>query len=675
MITATRCLLPVLLGMIVLAGCTQSKGRLLTTPLISRDVLFGNPDKASPRISPDGASLAYLAPVDGVLNIWVGPLNDPAAAQPITKDTHRGIRSFFWAYTNDHVIYTQDADGDENWRVYCVDLSNNEVKNLTPQEGVAARIQEVSPRFPDEILVAVNDRDPQLHDIHRVNIRTGESSLLLENEGYASFITDDDMRVRLATRTTPTGGSEYFRRTDDGWEPFATIDRDDQMTTGPAGFDKSGENLYMLDSRGRNTAALVKVNLATGQTETIAESERADINAVLRHPTEKTIQAVSSTYLRRQWQFMDLRVAGDFDVLRSMADGEVNVVSRSLDDQEWIVAITMDNGPVGYYHFDRTVRRPTLLFTSRPALEGLALADMHPVTIKSRDGLNLISYLTLPVGSNPQGKLQPSSPLPMVLLVHGGPWARNSWGYHPWHQWLANRGYAVLSVNFRASTGFGKNFINAGDHEFSAKMHDDLIDAVNWAIAEKIADPDRVAIMGGSYGGYATLVGLTFTPDVFSCGVDICGPSNMVTLLESIPPYWAPILDMLTSRIGDHRTAEGKAYLEKVSPLHKVDAIRKPLLIGQGANDPRVKQAESDQIVQAMQAKNIPVTYVLYADEGHGFRRPENNTSFNAVAEAFLAEHLGGRCEPVGDDFVGSSITVPTGADSIAGLTAALSSD
>jgi dipeptidyl aminopeptidase/acylaminoacyl peptidase len=300
------------------------------------------------------------------------------------------------------------------------------------------------------------------------------------------------------------------------------------------------------------------------------------------------------------------------------------------------------------------------------------LANMHPVTIDSRDGLGLVSYYTLPPGSHGDGDGVPDQPLAMVLVPHGGPWGRDRWGYDGWHQWLANRGYVVLTVNFRASTGFGKAFINAGNREWGAKMHDDLIDAVDWAIEQGIADPARVAIMGGSYGGYATLAGLTFTPDKFACGVDLVGPANLVTLLETMPPYWKPQVELFTTRVGDFRTEDGRKFLASRSPLTYADRICRPLLIGQGANDPRVKQAESDQIVQAMQAKGIPVTYVLYPDEGHGFARPENRLSFNAIAEAFLSECLGGRFEPVGDDFQGSSIAVPVGAEHVPGLTAAL---
>ncbi len=312
------------------------------------------------------------------------------------------------------------------------------------------------------------------------------------------------------------------------------------------------------------------------------------------------------------------------------------------------------------------------MFTNRQELEKVKLSKMYPLIIKSRDGLNLVSYLTLPYWADPDNDSRPKKPLPMVLFVHGGPWARDSWGLNSAHQWLANRGYAVLSVNYRGSTGFGKDFINAANREWAGKMHDDLIDAVNWAIKQKIADKNRVAIMGGSYGGYATLVGMTFTPEVFACGVDIVGPSNLRTLLETIPPYWKPMMEMWATRVGDPRTEEGRKFLDSRSPLTYVDRICRPLLIGQGANDPRVKQSESDQIVQAMQEKNIPVTYVLYSDEGHGFARPENRLSFFAVAEIFLAQHLGGRFQEIGDDFQGSTIAVPHGAEHIPGLSEAL---
>jgi dipeptidyl aminopeptidase/acylaminoacyl peptidase len=643
-----------------------------TAPLIPREVFFGNPDKITPCLSPDGTRISYLAPVDGVMNVWVGPADDPDSAEPVTNDTDRGIRSYFWAYTNEHILYTQDQAGEENWRVYSVTLETGETNDLTPFEGVRARIQAVSQEFPDEILIALNDRDPAHHDIHRLNITTGEKSLVMENEGF-DFTTDDEYNVRFAERLTSGGGKEILKATEaGGWEPFMEIAMEDSYTTAITGFDKTGTILHMTDSRDRNTVAFSTLDITTGEQTLIAEDSRADVSDSIIHPIEKTIQAVAFTYERKHWQIIDESIAGDLAYLKTVVDGDFEVVSRTLDDKYWMVAYLMDDGPVRYYRYNREENQAEFLFTHKKALEDLQLAKMHPAVIKSRDGLNLVSYYTLPVGSDSDSNGRPDEPLPMVLLVHGGPWGRDNWGYNYWHQWLANRDYAVLSVNFRASRGFGKAFLNAGNLEWGGKMNDDLIDAVDWAVLEEIADPDRVAIMGGSYGGYATLWGMTNTPDTFACGVDIAGPSNLITLLESFPPHWQTEIEIFATRIGDHRTEEGRALLAERSPLTYVDQIEKPLLIGQGANDLRVKQAESDQIVQAMQDANIPVTYLLYTDEGHSFARPENILSFYAVTDAFLAEHLGGRYEPIGDDFEGSSITVPVGAEEVPGLAEAL---
>jgi dipeptidyl aminopeptidase/acylaminoacyl peptidase len=639
-------------------------------PLIPREKLFGNPDKASAQISHDGHRISYLAPVDGVLNVWVGPADAPDQAKPVTHDKGRGIRM----YTNRHILYLQDKEGDENWRVYSVDLATDETKDLTPLEGVRAEIEEVSYKFPQAILVGLNNRDPQLHDIYRVNIETAERELVQKNEGFAGFVTDDDFRIRFAMRYTPDGGTELLRKeAEQKWQPFLKVPMEDALTTSPVGFNQDGTVLYMLESGGRNTAALFAVTLSTAEKKLLAEDPRADIGGVMIHPTEKNVQAVTFTYERMRRVILDKSVADDFSYLSTVADGDLAVSSRTLDNKHWIATYVMDNGPVRYYLYDRDARKARFLFTNRKSLEGLPLAKMHPVVIRSRDELDLVSYYTIPPGSDSDEDGRPDKPVPMVLNVHGGPWARDAWGFDPVHQWLANRGYAVLSVNYRGSTGFGKAFLNAGNLEWARKMHDDLLDAVDWAVHEGIADPKRVAIFGGSYGGYATLVGLTTTPDRFACGVDIVGPSNLITLLNSIPPYWAPQIELFTQRVGDHRSDEGKAFLKERSPLTYVDRIKKPLLIGQGANDPRVKQAEADQIVQAMQEKKIPVTYVLYPDEGHGFARPQNRLSFNAIAEAFLAEHLGGRYEPIGDDFRGASLAVPVGASGVPGLEQALS--
>jgi dipeptidyl aminopeptidase/acylaminoacyl peptidase len=637
--------------------------------LIPRRVLFDNPDKADPQISPDGKHLSYLAPVNGVLNVWVGPIDKPDEAKAITRDTKRGIRNYRWAHTNDRIVYIQDANGDEDWHVYSTPIDGSETKDLTPEKKVSARIEAVSHKFPSEIIVGLNDRDPRFHDVYRINITSGEKKLALKNTEFAGFVFDEDYRPRLALKFTPDGGNSYSQQDDAGaWKEAFKVPAGDTLTTQPAGFDKTGDVLYLTDSRGRDTGALTTLDIRSGKQTVVAQDPKCDAGDVMLHPTERALQAVSFDYDRNHWVFKDPAVEADFAQLKKVADGEITVTSRTLDDKHWIVAFMLDNGPVRYYHYDRDAKKARFLFSNRKSLEGQPLQKMHPVIIKARDGLDLVSYLTLPPGADPEGKGRPNQPVPMVLFVHGGPWGRDTWGYNPVHQFLANRGYAVLSVNFRGSTGFGKKFVNAGDREWGRKMHDDLIDAVDWAVKEKIADPDKVAIAGGSYGGYATLAGVTMTPDKFACGVDIVGPSNLNTLLNSIPPYWAPILQLFKDRVGDPTTEEGKKLLTERSPLTYAAQIKRPLLIGQGANDPRVKQAESDQIVKAMQEHKIPVTYVLFPDEGHGFARPPNNLAFFAISEAFLARNLGGRYEAIGDAFEGSSVKVPTGAADVPGL-------
>lgn len=638
------------------------------TGLISRKIFFGNPDKASVEISPDGKQISFLAPVDGVLNVFVGPIGDPKAAKPVTKDTKRDIRQYFWAFSNHHILYLQDDGGNENFHLFRVDLADNDVKDLTPEKGVRALPSGVSHKFPLDILVGLNDRDPRYHDIYKINIASGARELVQKNPDFASFLADDDYKIRFAFKYNIDGSQSALQPDGKGgWKEFLSIPMADSLTTRPVGFNKSGDELYLIDSRNRDTGAFFSWNLKTGQQTLIAQDAKCDVGQIMEHPTEKTIQAVGFIYDRKRWEFKDPEVKADFEILSKVVDGDVNVSSRTLDDSQWIVSYLLDNGPVRFYHFDRKTKKSTFLFTNRKEMEGLTLQKMHPRVIKSRDGLDLVSYLTLPPGSD-DGNGKAIHPVPLVLLVHGGPWARDGWGLNGYHQFLSNRGYAVLSVNFRGSTGFGKKFLNAGNKEWAGKMHDDLIDAVDWAIAEKITTPGKVAIMGGSYGGYATLVGLTFTPDKFACGVDIVGPSNIVTLLNTIPPYWAPGVQLFKDRVGDHTSEDGKNFLHDRSPLSKVSSIKKPLLIGQGANDPRVKQAESDQIVHAMKEKKIPVSYVLFPDEGHGFARPNNNLAFNAVTEAFLAKYLGGRYEAIGDAFENSTIKVPEGVSDVPGL-------
>lgn len=645
-----------------------------TAPLIPRAALFGNPTRAAGQISPDGQWLSWLAPKDGVLNIWLAPASDPQAARAVTQAVERPIRQYFWSPDASAVMYIQDKGGDENFLLYRVDVTTGAETTLTPFDNTRVQLVGASTTRKDKLLLGLNNRDPQWHDIHLLDLTTGELTLVLENNAYAGFEADDTLTLRMAMQQNEAGGTDYFRVVDNVVEPepFETSAMEDALTTAPAGYTSDGATLYWIDSRGRNTAALFAQDTATGERRLIAEDERADIVSTLRHPVTGVVEAYAVNYLTRSWIAIEPAISAALAWLSERLEGEFSVQSRTDDDSVWIIANDPLTKPVRTFIFDRVTQTLIPFYVSRPELEGAPLQPMHPVEIASRDGLTLPCYLTLPPGSDPAGNGKPDAPVPMVLLVHGGPWARDTYGFNGVHQLLANRGYGVLSVNFRGSTGFGKAFLNAANKQWGLTMHDDLIDAVDWAIAHGIAAREKVAIMGGSYGGYATLAGLTFTPDVFACGVDIVGPSNLETLLETIPPYWAPLVKTFHERMGDPRTEEGRALLRAASPLYKADKIIKPLLIAQGANDPRVKQSESDQIVGAMKAAGIPVTYVLYPDEGHGFARPENNISFYAIAENFLAECMGGRAEPLGDALALASAQIVEGAEHVKGLEAAL---
>jgi dipeptidyl aminopeptidase/acylaminoacyl peptidase len=653
----------ILSGALLLAACspdapqTPSAGDAAAEPppLIERERLFGNPERAGGAISPDGRWLGYIAPRAGVLNVYVAPSDDPGAARPVTNDRLRGIRNFRFAYTGNHVLYGQDVGGDENFQVFAVDLTTGEERPLTPagsRAGVEAL--SLSSAHPHEVVVSVNDRDPMYFDLVRIDLTTGEQTRLIENDEFGAVYVDHDFEG-------------------DAWQRWTTVPQEDTLTTGFAGFTHDGATLYLLDSRDRNTAGLFAIDTLSGERELLHEDMRADVNDALADPATGVVQAAAVNYLRDEWTAIDPAIAPDLERLRELAaGGEFRVMSRTQADDRWVVVVADSTAPARYYLYDRATGAAELWFETRPALAEAVTSPMHPVEIGSRDDLTLVSYYTLPPASDPDGDGRPSTPAPMVLLVHGGPWYRDSYGFNPMHQWLANRGSAVLSVNFRGSTGFGKDFINAGDLEWGRKMHDDLLDGVAWAVEAGITRDDTVAIMGGSYGGYATLAGLTMTPTEFACGVDIVGPSNLITLLSTIPPYWGPMRKIFTTRMGDDATEEGRRLLAERSPLSYADRIVRPLLIGQGANDPRVKQAESDQIVTAMQARDIPVTYVLFPDEGHGFARPENRLAFNAAAEEFLGTCLDGRVEPIGHELAGSSITVPVGAALLPGLDAAL---
>ena len=620
-------------------------------PMIPREVLFGNPDRANPQLSPDAQRLAWVAPdKKNVLQVWVKTIGKDDDKM-VTADKKRGIRQYFWAEDNKTLLYIQDNDGDENFHIYGVDLESGTVRDYTPFQNARASVLSSEPEMPDTMLVELNARDKTVFDVYRLTLSTGGLVLDTKNPGdVAGFAADKNMKVRAAQVSTPSGGTEIRVLENGQWKSWLTASQDEILQL--EDFSPDGNSLVLNSSLGRDTAALVSRDLASGSEMVIASSPDADAGQVVHNPRTHAIEAVSFDPGRRTWRVIDPSVKSDFDALAKAADGDFSIVNRDRADKTWLVAYASDRAPVRWYTYDRGTKKATLLFSARPKLDGVTLAEMKPVTIMSRDGLKLPSYLTLPAGVEPKK-------LPMVLFVHGGPWARDSWGYSGFPQWLANRGYAVLQVNYRASTGFGKKFLHAGDKQWGLKMHDDLIDAVNWAVKQGYADPKRVAIMGGSYGGYATLAGLTYTPDTFACGVDIVGPSNLKTLIGSIPPYWKPVRSTFDSRMGNVDDPKDADLIHNASPLFKASSIKKPLLIGQGANDPRVNKAEAEQIVAAIEKNKGSVTYVIYSDEGHGFARPENSIDFNARAENFLSPCLGGRAEPMmGEKVPGSTATV-----------------
>ncbi len=611
--------------------------------LIPRKVLFGNPERVSPRLSPDGTRLAWIAPKDGVLNVWLAPVSPQSGvdwdrAEVVTDDADRGIRQFAWAHDNKHLLYLQDTGGDENWRLHDVDLTTMQRRDLTPFDGVQTQIVAIERDFPTEILIGLNRDNPELHDVYRLDLSRGDLTKEVDNPGFIGWLADTKLVVRGAFRPLPDGSIVALVRDggDDDWRELLTIPADDALTTDAVTFSADGQSLLLVSSVGAQTAQLVRFNLTTGERMVLAADDEADISGVRVDPDTREPQIVVVLKDRSDYLVLDPSVVDDLAAIRALHHGDPSFVSSDDAETTWLIAFTNDTGPVPYFAYDRASKRGSFLFEHQPALSKYTLAPMVPFSFAARDGLTVHGYATFP----PDG---PREGLPTVLNVHGGPWHRDTWGYHPEAQWLANRGYLCLQVNFRGSTGYGKAFVNAGDREWGAKMQDDLTDTVAHAIAQGWSDRERVAIYGGSYGGYAALAGATFTPDVYCCAVDIVGPSNLKTLIETVPPYWAPMIAQFHRRVGDPE--KDVDFLWSRSPLSRADQISIPLLIAQGANDPRVKQAESEQIVAALTKAGIDHEYLLFADEGHGFAKPENRMIFYAAAEKFLAKHLGGRAE------------------------------
>jgi dipeptidyl aminopeptidase/acylaminoacyl peptidase len=605
-------------------------------PLIPREILFGNPERTGPSISPDGTRMAHLAPLDGVLNLWVGRDGE---FHPITHERGRPIGAYYWAQDDRHLLYTQDVDGDENHHLYATDLESGEIRDLTPFPEVQAAVVAIEPRVPGTVMVALNRERREWHDLYRLELTTGTLDKVATNPGFGSWLVDSRLRVRGGTRSHPDGGWELQVRgsQESPWRTLLTVDPDDALGSSVLGFGGDDRHLFLLSAREADTSGLIRVDTITGEVEQLARDARYDLGEVMLHPQSRDLQAVAVVRDRRDFLFFDEAVRQDVERVRALHPGNVSIVSRDRADRVWIIATDADQHPPAYHVLDRRSGELSLLFEAQPALNAYPRATMETFEFEARDGKQIQGYLTFPVTAQ-------RSQLPTVLVVHGGPWARDTWGFNGHDQWLANRGYLAARVNFRGSTGYGKAFVNAGDHEWAGRMHDDLVDAVKELTDRGYADTTRVAIYGGSYGGYAALVGATFTPDLFCCAVGTAAPVNLKTLLESMPTYWAAsVQPMLYRRMG-HPEQDADELWSR-SPLSRVDQIRVPILLAYGANDPRVKRSEAEQIVAAMETRGIDYKYLLFEDEGHYPARPENRLRLLAEIESFLARHLGGRSQ------------------------------
>ncbi len=620
-------------------------------PIIDREIFFGNPEIAAGQLSPDGHWISFLKEYDGIMNIWVKKFDEPFdKARPLTNN-ERPIGGYFWTYDSKNILFVKDNKGDENYNVYAVNPeaeADKETgvpasKNLSPMKDVRVQIFQVSKKNPNEIMVGINDRDKAWHDLYKLDISTGKLELLYENKNrITGWNFDWDENPRLAYRTNEAGFSEIHRV--DGNNQFTKIyETNLQESASVAGWNKDNTKMYLISNKGDvNFSTLYSMDPQTKKIEKIESDpkNKVDFGGMFIDDNTREILYTSYIYDKRERLWKNKKWEKMFNFLEGKFKGkEIGFASFTKDYKQMLISISSDNSASETYYFNWDTKKLIHQYTPRPRLKEVEqyLAKMEPISFKSSDGLEIPGYLTIPFGAEKKN-------LPLVVLVHGGPKGpRDYWGYNSYAQILANRGYAVLQPNFRASGGYGKSFLNAGDREWGKKMQDDITWGVKHFIAEGVADKDRVAIMGGSYGGYATLAGLAFTPEVYTCGVDIVGPSNLFTLLESIPAYWESFRKSLYEMTGDPETEEGKKLITEASPLFSAHKITKPLLIIQGANDPRVKQAESDQIVVSMRDSGKDVEYILADDEGHGFAKPNNNMAMWVSIEKFLAKHLGGR--------------------------------
>jgi dipeptidyl aminopeptidase/acylaminoacyl peptidase len=651
-------------------------------PMLPLERLMAPASYTVPQISPDGRLVSWIAPLDNVPNLFVAATDDLESARPVTHYTDAGVRGtdvsgqvmYRWHFDSKHIIYPKDYEGDEHWDIHVVDVETAEDRNLTPLPEKKVSIIAYGRAQPDEMLISIEDFGKFNPDVFRLNLASGDMTPVLENDGALAYLADNNLDIRLSVSFNAEGGLDFHRH--DGAEKGEMIYQV-SSTDMPAlttsvyqkiiRFDAENEHLYLYDAQLRDKAALIALNVETGDTEVLAEDDRVDIGGVIYQPVTNAVQGYGTNWTRMEWTATGESIASDIEALNNLEEGDWQILSRPDEDLTWVVRYMAANKPIAFYLYDRETKTAQRMFSSTPQLEGLKLSDMHPYVLTTDDGFDLVSYITLPPWTDPDNDGRPDQPVPVVVFVHGGPSdERAMYAFGPLVHWLANRGYAFQYVNFRGSAGFGKAYMNAQRMEWGGKMHQDVLDQVQWAIDEGIAIPDKIAILGGSYGGYETLVAMTMTPDVFACGIDIVGPSN----LEIFMPHWDE--DRMGKVIGDPRTEEGREFLRSRSPVNFAQNTKNPVLIGQGANDSRVPQEQSDIVVEKMQQAGAEVTYIVYPDEGHGFLRPANSMAFYAISEVFLGQCLGGRYQPITDQIEGSSVEVPVGVEHIPGLAEAL---
>ncbi len=681
------------LRQVVFAAIALASSNLCASDLIPIEKLLSPPVLWSPLVSPDGKTISYVAIHMDAPNLWVAPVDDFSLAQPVTAVAGQGVTTsnvagavtYRWTADSRRLLYLQDENGDERWHLMSVDVASKNTRDLTPIDNVQARLVATSRQKPGQVLIELNERRPDRHDLYLVDLVDGARKLVMRNDRFVGVFADNALQARLAIGATADGGFNIFRSIQDAthgggevvWQMFIHLGQEDTsaliraVEQGAWNFTADNTGFRIYDSRGRDTWAIVEIDLESGMTVVLGEDERVDIDAALYHPTSGKLQAFSANWTRRQWTLIDSSLKSDFEALAGVDAGEMTIVSRSDDANIWLIRFQPSNASAEFYVYERKALKAHHFATQIPALDGLRLPEAEPLVTRSRDGLTLVSYLVLPGNIAVDANGMPDTPLPLVVYVHGGPNdERAIYRFHPYLQWLANRGYAVLDVNYRGSLGCGKDFLNAQNLQWGNAMHLDVVDQVQWTIEQGLADPDKIGIFGGSYGGYEVLVAMTKTPDLFACGVDLAGPSEMESFIKIWWENFIPADNMAYKSIvlGNPDTEAGRAALRESSPLYFAHQAKNPILVLQGGQDSRVPTAQADMIVEEFVKAGVAVTYVLFPDEGHGVVRPGNRNLFFALVEVFFGQCLGGSYQPLAGPFDGANVRVPEGVELIQGL-------